>query len=102
MIDVGILVIAIWLSYSVLVAIDLARHGLSLVFWRLSGLVCGPFALLAYGIARELASKQQDGVTIAKIHRARIMDSNGSCLLEHRKGNASCFLGSSNFYGWVR
>jgi len=58
MIDLGILVIAIWLSYSVLVAIDLARHGLSPVFWRLSGLVGGPFALLAYGIARELASKQ--------------------------------------------
>ena len=58
MIDVCIFVIAIWLSYSVLVAIDLARHGLSPVFWRLSGLVGGPFNLLAYGIARELATKQ--------------------------------------------
>jgi len=58
MIDVGILVIAISLSYSILVAIDLAGHGLSPVFWRLYGLVGGPFTLLAYSIARELASKQ--------------------------------------------
>ena len=58
MIDMGILALTIWIGCFILVAIDLARHGLSPVFWRLSGLVGGPFALLAYGIARKLASKQ--------------------------------------------
>ena len=58
MIDVGILALTIWIGCFILVAIDLAWRGLSPVFWRLSGLVGGPFALLAYGTVREPASKQ--------------------------------------------
>lgn len=58
MIDVGILALTIWIGCFILVVIDSARLGLSPVFCRLSDLVGGPFALLAYGIARELASKQ--------------------------------------------
>ena len=58
MIDLGILAIAIWLGCFILVAIDSAWRGLSPVFWRLAGLVGGPFALLAYGIVRELTGKR--------------------------------------------
>jgi len=58
MLDLGILAIAIWLGCFILVAIDSAWRGLSPVFWRLAGLVGGPFALLAYGIVRELTGKR--------------------------------------------
>ena len=47
MIDVGILALTIWIGCFILVAIDSAWRGLSPVFWRLSGLVGRPFALLA-------------------------------------------------------
>ena len=59
MIDLGILAIAIWLGCFVLVAIDSAWYRLSPVFWRLAGLVGGPFALLAYGLVRELAGRKR-------------------------------------------
>ena len=56
--DLGILVIFIWLACFLVVAIDSAFRGISPVFWRLAALVGGPFALLAYGIVRELVSKR--------------------------------------------
>jgi len=56
--DLGILVISIWLGCFVLVAMDSVLRRVSPVFWRLAALVGGPFALLAYGIVRELASKR--------------------------------------------
>lgn len=59
MIDLGILVIAVWLGCFVVVAIDSAFRGVSPVFWRLAALVGGPFGLLAYGIVRELVGKRQ-------------------------------------------
>ena len=56
--DLGIFVIAIWLSCVLLVAEDSAFRGISPVFWRLAALVGGPFALLAYGLVRELGGKK--------------------------------------------
>ncbi len=56
--DLGILVISIWLGCFVLVAVDSALRRISPVFWRLAALVGGPFALLAYGIVRESAGKK--------------------------------------------
>ncbi len=56
--DLGILVISIWLGCFVLVAVDSVLRRVSPVFWRLAALVGGPFALLAYGIVRELAGKK--------------------------------------------
>jgi len=50
--------IGIWLGCFVVVAIDSAYRRLSPWFWRLAALVGGPFALLAYGVVRELASKK--------------------------------------------
>jgi len=57
--DLGILVIFIWLACFLVVAIDSAFRGVSPVFWRLAALVGGPFALLAYGIVREPVSKKK-------------------------------------------
>ena len=57
--DLGILVIFIWLCCFVLVAVDSALRRLSPVFWRLAALVGGPFTLLAYGIVRELLGKKR-------------------------------------------
>ena len=59
--DLGILVIVIWLGCFLLVAIDSAMRGISSVFWRLAALVGGPFALLAYGIVRELVGRKKLG-----------------------------------------
>lgn len=59
MIDLGILVIALWLGCFVVVAIDSAFRGVGPVFWRLAALVSGPFGLLAYGIVRELVGKRR-------------------------------------------
>lgn len=56
--DLGILVISIWLGCFALVAVDSVLCRVSPVFWRLAALVGGPFALLAYGIVRELVSKR--------------------------------------------
>ena len=57
--DLGIMVIVIWLSCFIFVAVDSALRGISPVFWRLAALFGGPFALLAYGLAREQASKKK-------------------------------------------
>ena len=56
--DLGILVISIWLGCFALVAVDSVLRRVSPVFWRLAALVGGPFARLAYGIVRELVSKR--------------------------------------------
>ena len=53
-----VLAIGIWLCCFLLVAIDSAFRGISPWFWRLAGLVGGPFALLAYGIVREQAGRR--------------------------------------------
>ena len=45
--------VGIWAGCFVVVAIDSAYRRISPWFWRLAGLVGGPFALLAYGIVRE-------------------------------------------------
>jgi len=50
--------VGIWVGCFVVVAIDSAYRRLSPWFWRLAALAGGPFALLAYGIVRELASKK--------------------------------------------
>ena len=57
--DLSIPVIIVWLGCFLLVAIDSAIRGISSVFWRLAALVGGPFALLAYGIVRELVGKKK-------------------------------------------
>jgi len=59
--DLSILVIAIWLGCFLVVSVDSAMRGVSSVFWRLAALAGGPFALLAYGIVREPASKKKTG-----------------------------------------
>jgi len=57
MIDVGILIVCIWLGCFLVVSIDSVYRKLSPVFWRLAALFGGPFALLAYCLVREKASK---------------------------------------------
>ncbi len=57
--DLGILIIFIWIGCLLVVAVDSAMRGISPVFWRLAALVGGPFVLLAYGIVRELVSKKR-------------------------------------------
>ena len=51
MIDLGILVVSIWLGCFIVVAVDSA-------FWRFASFFGGPFGLLAYGIAREQTGKK--------------------------------------------
>ena len=57
--DLGILIIFIWIGCLLVVAVDSAMRGISPVFWRLAALFAGPFALLAYGIVREQVSKKR-------------------------------------------
>ena len=57
--DLGILIIFVWLGCFLVVAVDSVLRRISPVFWRLAALVGGPFVLLAYGIVRELVSKRQ-------------------------------------------
>ena len=57
--DLGILAIFVWLGCFLLVAVDSVMRGISPVFWRLAALVSGPFALLAYGIVRELGVRNK-------------------------------------------
>lgn len=54
--DLNILVI--WIGCFLVVAVDSAFRGISPMFWRLAGLVGGPFALLAYALVREWKSKK--------------------------------------------
>ena len=58
MIDLGLLIVVIWLGCFLLVAWDSAFQHVSPVFWRLAALVGGPFALAAYGIVRERRKKE--------------------------------------------
>ncbi len=46
-----------WLGCFLLVSIDSAFKRISPVFWRLAALFGGPFALIAYGIVREMSKK---------------------------------------------
>ncbi len=55
MIDLGILVVIMWVGCFVVVAVDSAFRGISPVFWRLAALFGGPFVLLAYGLVRSQA-----------------------------------------------
>ena len=57
--DLSILIIIIWLGCFLLVAIDSAFRHISPVFWRLAALAGGPFALVAYGLVRELIGKNK-------------------------------------------
>ncbi len=57
--DSGYLIIFVWLGCFLLVAIDSALRRISSVFWRLAGLVGGPFALIAYGIVREVVVRRK-------------------------------------------
>lgn len=56
--DLGILVIGIWVGCFIVVAVDSAFRCISPVFWRLAALVGGPFALLAYSIVRGMGGKK--------------------------------------------
>ena len=55
MIDLGIIVVIIWMGCFVVVAVDSVYRGISPVFWRLAALFGGPFVLLAYGLVRSQA-----------------------------------------------
>jgi len=57
--DLGYLIIFVWVGCFLVVAIDSAMRRISSVFWRLAGLVGGPFALIAYGIVREVVAKKK-------------------------------------------
>ena len=57
--DLGIIIIVIWLGCFLLVATDSAFRRISPVFWRLAALIGGPFTLLAYGIVREMVGKNK-------------------------------------------
>lgn len=59
--DLGTLIIIIWVGCFILVAVDSVMRGISPVFWRLAALFGGPFALLAYGLVREwVVQKRKD------------------------------------------
>ncbi|RJQ40434.1 MAG: hypothetical protein C4555_01495 [Dehalococcoidia bacterium] len=58
MVDLSTLMVGIWLGCFVVVSFDSAFRRLSPVFWRFASFVGGPFALAAYGIARQMASKK--------------------------------------------
>ena len=59
--DLGILVVIIWIGCFLVVSIDSALRRISSVFWRLAALFGGPFALLAYGIVREMVNREKAG-----------------------------------------
>ncbi len=56
--DLDILVVIIWFGCFLVVAVDSAFRGISPWFWRLAALFGGPFALLAYGLVREMGGKK--------------------------------------------
>jgi hypothetical protein len=51
--DWSILFLIIWLGCFLVVAVDSAYRKISPLFWRVAALFGGPFALAAYGIARD-------------------------------------------------
>jgi hypothetical protein len=55
--DWNILFLIVWLGCFVVVAIDSAYQKKSPFFWRVATLFGGPFALAAYGLAREKQAK---------------------------------------------
>ena len=55
MIELGILIVIIWMGSFVVVAVDSVSRGINPVFWRLAALFGGPFVLLAYGLVRSQA-----------------------------------------------
>jgi len=56
--NIGIMLVVVWVGCFLVVAIDSAYRKISPVFWRLAALFGGPFALLAYSLIRE--RKEQD------------------------------------------
>lgn len=52
--DLDIFVIVVWVACFAVVSVDSQVQGISPWFWRVAGLFGGPFALLSYGIAREI------------------------------------------------
>ena len=52
--DLGVFAVVVWVACFAVVSIDSQVQGISPRFWRLAGLFGGPFALLSYGIAREI------------------------------------------------
>jgi hypothetical protein len=60
-VDFGIFTIVIWVACFAVVSIDSQVQGISPIFWRLAGLFGGPFALVAYGIAREIRAGNAGG-----------------------------------------
>jgi len=56
--NIGIMLVVVWVGCFLVVAIDSAYRKISPVFWRLAALFGGPFALLAYSLIRE--RKDQD------------------------------------------
>ncbi len=57
MTELSILMLIMWAGSFAVVSVDSAARGLSPWFWRLASLFAGPFALLAYGITRELGTR---------------------------------------------
>ena len=53
-----IMAVCVWVGCFIVVAVDSAYRHISPVFWRLAALFGGPFALLAYSLVRERASRQ--------------------------------------------
>ena len=53
-----LIVVIVWVGCFAVVATDSANRGISPWFWRIGGLFGGPFALLAYGLVRELRDKK--------------------------------------------
>jgi len=56
--DLVIFALVIWVGCFLVVSVDSAYKHISPVFWRLAALFGGPFALVAYGVVRELAGKK--------------------------------------------
>jgi hypothetical protein len=57
-IDLAALSIIIWVGCFAVVSIDSAQRGTGSWFWRAASLFGGPFALVAYGIAREMSARK--------------------------------------------
>ena len=56
--DLDIIAVIVWVGCFVVVSVDSALRGVSPWFWRVATLFGGPFALLAYGLAREQGGKK--------------------------------------------
>ncbi len=56
--DLVIFVLVIWVGCFLVVSIDSAYQRISPVFWRLAALFGGPFALVAYGVVREMGGRK--------------------------------------------